>query len=96
MDRRHTNQLLKLDRNAIFLTVAMFTGHCIVGRDAKILQFPSKNFFQSCGSAEQKKTVIHIIAIAYLSLSRRRSKFSTFGSLFLDGSLVGSALAYYM
>ena len=35
MDRRRINHLHGLGRNVISITVAMFTGHCVMGRHAE-------------------------------------------------------------
>ena len=40
MDRRCTNQLLGFGRDIISITVAMVTGHCVMGRHKEIMTLP--------------------------------------------------------
>ena len=45
IDRRCMNQLLGLDRDIILITVAMLTGHCVMGKHAENMHLPSNDFY---------------------------------------------------
>lgn len=80
IDKRRANQLLQFDRNVISTTVALFTGHWVMGRHAGKLQLPSNGFCQGCGSVKDLETVIHVLC-QWPSLPSCRFMF--FDSLFL-------------
>ena len=61
MDKMRTNHLLGLDRNIISITVAMLTGHCVMGRHTERMRLPLNDFCSGCRSAEKEETVIHFL-----------------------------------
>lgn len=80
MDRRRTNQLLGLGRGIISITVAMLTGHCVMGRHAERMRLPFNDFCRGCRSAEEEETVIHFLCQCP---SLARCRYRLFGSPFL-------------
>ena len=56
MDRRRTNQLLSLGRDVISKTVAVVTGHCVMGRHAERMRLPFNGFCRAFKSAEEEET----------------------------------------
>ena len=80
MDRRGNNQLLRLRRDIITITVAVLTSHCVMGRHAERMRLPFNDFCRGCRSAEEEETVI-LFLCQCPSLTRCRYRLS--GSAFL-------------
>ena len=74
MDRRHTNQLFGLGRDVISITMAVFTGHWVMGKLTERTRLPINDFCRRCRSAKEEETVIHFLCLLLCKL---------FGSPFL-------------
>ena len=61
MDRKCTHQLLELNRDIIPTTVAMLTGHCVMVRNAEIMQLPFNDFWRGCRSAKKGLLLLTVI-----------------------------------
>ena len=59
-----TNQSLGLGRDVISTTVAMLTGHCVVGRHAERMRLSFNDFCCRCRSAQKEETVIHFFFVS--------------------------------
>ena len=80
MDKRRTNQLLGLRRNVISATVALLTGHCVMGRHAERMGLTFNDFYSGFRSLEEEETVVHFLCqCPFLA----RHKYRLFGSSFL-------------
>ena len=71
-------------------TVAMLTGHCIMGRHAERMSLPFNDFCRGCRSIEEEETVFHFLCQCP-SLARYR--YRLFGSPFLVS--LGGAIIYW-
>ena len=60
MDRRCTNQLIRLRSDIISTTAALLTGYCLMGRHSERKWFPFSYFCSGRRSAEEEETVIHL------------------------------------
>ena len=80
MGRKRTNQLLGLGRDIISTTVAMFTGHCVMGRLAGRIGLLFNGFCRECRSVAEEQTVIYFLCQCP---SLARCRYTLFDSLFL-------------
>ena len=66
MDKKRTNQLLGLSREVISTTVAVLTGHCVMGRQAEKMRLPFNDFCCGCRSTEEEETIVHSFFVSAL------------------------------
>ena len=89
MDRRRTNQLLGLGRDVISTTMAVLTGHLVMGRLAERMRLPFNNFCRWCRSAEEEETVIYFLC---QFPSHAWCRYRVFGSPFLVNLMEQSSI----
>ena len=71
----------------ISITVAMLTGHCVVGRHPERKRLTFSDFCTGCRSAEEEETVIYFL---YQCPSLERCRYELFGSPSIDVKEIAS------
>ena len=94
MNRRRTNQLLGFDRDVVLNTMAMLTGHFVMGRYAERMRLPFNDFCHGCKSSKEEETVNNFFCQCK-SLARCRNRwfeyifvYQTFCLVFQRGVVV--------